>query len=66
MQSNMQSKMEYDQNDNEVTKASEPAVAYSVKLPHVDAVEIERECLSLEESKRLLLEKVHQHYHPEV
>lgn len=57
--------MEYNQNDNdnEVTKASEPAVAYSLRLPHVDAVEIERDCLSLEESKRLLLEKVHQHYH---
>ena len=57
--------MEYNQNDNdnEVTKASEPTVAYSVKLPHMDAAEIESECLSLEESKRLLLEKVHQHYH---
>ena len=66
LQSNLQSKMEYDQNDNEVTKASEPAVAYSVKLSRVDAVEIERECLSLEESKRLLLEKVHQHYHSKV
>ena len=57
--------MEYDQNDNETTKASEPAVAYEALTLQVDAVEIERECLSLEESKRLLLEKVHRHYHPE-
>ncbi len=55
--------MEYNQNDNEMTKASEPAVAYEVLTPQVDSVEIERECLSLEESKRLLLEKVHKHYH---
>lgn len=57
-------KMEYGQNDNNVTVASEPAVAYVALSPRVDAVEIERECLSLEESKRMLLEKVHQHYHP--
>ena len=55
--------MEYNQNDDEITKASEPAVAYEVLIPQVDSVEIERECLSLEESKRLLLEKVHKHYH---
>lgn len=55
--------MEYNQNDNEITKASEPAVAYEVLTPQVDSVEIERECLTLEESKRLLLEKVHKHYH---
>ena len=55
--------MEYNQNDNEITEASEPAVAYEVLTPQVDSVEIERECLSLEESKRLLLEKVHKHYH---
>lgn len=55
--------MEYNQNDNEITKASEPAFAYEVLTPQVDSVEIERECLSLEESKRLLLEKVHKHYH---
>jgi hypothetical protein len=55
--------MEYNQNDNEMTKASEPAVAYEVLIRQVDSVEIERECLSLEESKRLLLEKVHKHYH---
>ena len=55
--------MEYNQNDNVITKASEPAVAYEVLTPQVDSVEIERECLSLEESKRLLLEKVHKHYH---
>ena len=58
--------MEYNPNDNEVTKASESAVAYVARLPHVNAVEIERECLSLEESKRILLDKVHRHYHPEV
>ncbi len=55
--------MEYNQNDNEITNASEPVVAYEVLTPQVDSVEIERECLSLEESKRLLLEKVHKHYH---
>ena len=55
--------MEYNQNDNEITKASEPAVAYEVLTPQVDSVKIERECLTLEESKRLLLEKVHKHYH---
>lgn len=56
--------MEYDQNDNKVTVASEPAVAYVALSPRVDAAEIGRECLSLVESKRLLLEKVYQHYHP--
>ena len=55
--------MEYNQNDNEITEASEPAVAYEVLIPQVDSVEIERECLSLEVSKRLLLEQVHKHYH---
>ena len=45
--------MEYNQNDNEITKASEPAIAYEVLTPQVDSVEIKRECLSLEESKRL-------------
>ena len=58
--------MEYDQNDNEMTNASEPAIVYEALSPQVDSMELERECLSLEESKRLLLEKVHQHYHPEV
>ena len=55
--------MEYNQNDNEITKASEPAIAYEVLTPRVDSVEIKKECLSLEESKRLLLEKVYQHFH---
>lgn len=55
--------MEYNQNDNEITKASEPAIAYKVLTPQVDSAEIKRECLSLEESKRLLLEKVYQHFH---
>ncbi len=55
--------MEYNHNDNEMTKASEPAVAYEVLTPQVASVESEREGLSLEQSKRLLLEKVHKHYH---
>ena len=55
--------MEYNQNDNEITKASEPAIAYEVLTPQVDSAEIKRECLSLEESKRLLREKVYQHFH---
>ena len=57
--------MEYDQNDNEITKASEPAIAYEALTPQMDSEEIERECLSLEESKRVLLDKVRRHYHPE-
>ena len=58
--------MEYNQKDNEMTKASESAVAYVALTPQVDSMELERECLSLEESKRLLLEKVHRHYHSKV
>ena len=57
--------MDYNQKDNEVTMASEPAVAYVALPPQVDSAEIERECLSVEESKRILLEKVHHHYHSE-
>lgn len=57
--------MEYNQNDNEITKASEPAVAYEALTPQIDSVEIERECLPLEESKRILLDRVRRHYHPE-
>lgn len=50
--------MSYELTEKETTTVSEPIIALSRK-------DLENECYSSEESKRLLLEKVHHHYHPE-
>lgn len=44
--------------------ANEAALAYNMADKTTTMAELEAECMPLEESKRLLLEKVHQHYHP--
>ena len=59
-------KMEYDsQEERKTTMASEAALAYEVSTRTTTLAELEEECMPLEESKRLLLERVHQHYHPQ-
>ena len=60
--------MDYEMNDNTPTMAAEAAVAavaYSVPTRRVTQAELNTHCLTLEESKRRLLEKVRHHYHPE-
>lgn len=57
--------MEYEEKEDSASMVSEPAVAY-LASSKARWVEIESECLTLVESKQMLLEKVHQHYHPEV
>ena len=59
--------MDYDsQEERKTTMASEAALAYEVSTKTTTLAELEEECMTLEESKRLLLERVHQHYHPQV
>jgi len=50
--------MSYELNEKETATITEPESTLSQK-------ELRDDCYSLEESKRLLLKKVHQHYHPE-
>ena len=50
--------MSYELTENEAVTITEPENALSRKV-------LEDKCYSLDESKRLLLEKVHRHYHPE-
>ena len=58
--------MDYDsQEESKTTMASEAALAYDISVKTISEAEIESECMPLEESKRLLLERVHQHYHPQ-
>jgi len=60
-----QPNMEYDsQEERKTTMASEAALAYEVSTKTTTLAELEEECMILEESKRLLLERVLQHYHP--
>ena len=56
--------MDYEMNDNTPTMAAEAAVAYNVPTRRVTQAELNTHCLTLEESKRRLLEKMHRHYHP--
>lgn len=57
--------MEYDsQEESKSAMASEAALAYKVADKTTSMAELEAECMPLEESKQLLLEKVHKHYHP--
>ncbi len=57
--------MDYKQHDIQSTVASEAELAYESVMKQTSRSEIEKECLSLEESKRLILEMVHRHFHPE-
>ena len=57
--------MDYGQNENKPTIASEAALAYHPVTEAATRSEVEKDCLSLAESKRLVLEMVHKHYHPE-
>lgn len=50
--------MSYELTEKATTTVYEPINALSRK-------DLENECYSLEESKALLLKKVHHHYHPE-
>ena len=50
--------MSYELTEKESATVTEPEKTLSQK-------ELKEKCYSLEESKRLLLEKVHHHYHPE-
>lgn len=56
--------MEYTQDDISPTLAAEAALEYDSIVESVTFSEIERDCLSLEESKRLVLDMVHRHFHP--
>ena len=55
--------MDYGQNENKPTIASEAALAYEPITETVTRSEVEKECLPLAESKRLVIEMVHQHFH---
>ncbi len=57
--------MDYGQNENKPTIASEAALAYNPVAEAATRSEVEKDCLPLAESKRLVLEMVHKHYHPE-
>lgn len=57
--------MDYGQHDIKPTMAAEAAVAYEMTTELVSRSKIEKECLPLEVSKRLVLEMVRQHFHPE-
>ena len=50
--------MNYELSEIEITTVNAPQTTLSRK-------ELKEKCYSLEESKRLLLRKVHHHYHPE-
>ena len=50
--------MSYELNEKETATVTETDNTLSRK-------ELREKCYSLEESKRLLLKKVHRHYHPE-
>lgn len=54
--------MDYEQNDKKPTMAAEAALAYNLVTETATRSEVERECLTLKESKRLVLEMVHQHF----
>lgn len=55
----------YDQDHSNPTMASESAVALEPATSTVTEAVLAEECLSLEESKKLVVEMVHRHYHPE-
>lgn len=57
--------MDYGQNENKPTIASEAALAYNPVTKAATRSEVEKDCLPLAESKHLVLEMVHRHYHPE-
>ena len=57
--------MDYGQHDIKPTMAAEAALAYEPTTRLVSHSKIEKECLSLEDSKRLVLDMVHRHFHPE-
>lgn len=57
--------MDYGQNENKPTTASEAALAYEPIIETATRAEIEKGCLPLAESKRLVLEMIHKHFHPE-
>lgn len=56
--------MDYEQNQTKPTIASEPICAYETDLEQVSAAVLEEDCLTLDESKKRLLQMVHRHYHP--
>ena len=56
--------MDYTQEDTAPSMAAEAALAFEPTVETVSYSEIERDCLPLEESKRLVLEMVHLHFHP--
>ena len=56
--------MDYTQEDTAPSMAAEAALALEPIVETVSCSEIERDCLPLEESKRLVLEMVHRHFHP--
>lgn len=57
--------MDYTQKDTTPSMVAEAALAFEPTVETVSYSEIERDCLPLEESKRLVLEMVHRHFHPE-
>lgn len=63
---------EYEQSDNQNEMLAESALSYAVPMPSDTIIvnsmtreELNEKCYSLEESKRLLTEMIHKHFHPE-
>ena len=56
--------MDYEEKDTEPTMASESALAYEPIARIARRSDIEATCMTLEESKKLVLEMVHNHFHP--
>ena len=56
--------MDYKQDSEKHTTASEPSVAYKASPRTVSKKELQEHCLTLEESKQELLSMVHKHFHP--
>ena len=55
----------YDQDHTNPSMASESAVALDPVTATISESVLAEECLSLEESKKLVVDMVHHHYHPE-
>jgi hypothetical protein len=56
--------MDYKQDREKETNASEPSVVYKTSPRTVSKKELRDHCLTLEESKKELLSMVHKHFHP--
>ena len=55
----------YDQDHTNPSMASESAAALEPVTDSISESVLAEECMTLEESKKLVVDMVHRHYHPE-